>query len=558
MLPLRAGYLAVFALAALACFGSIPRAVRITDSDTRRGLVGLLLCSGMWAAASAGRIAASSPTLQRASYMVGLIVGLASVGAWLYFCSAYAGYDYHHQRNTRRFSVAVFLAIVAVKLTNPVHSLYFTASVANEPFRHLSIELSVIHWTVTGLAYTLSGIGFYLLYELFRETQLETRRIGFLVGLTGAPAVVNIAAVAAVAPGVLLPFSYEPVAVALFAVGVLYVVDETFVAVPRRWRTEFVEQFSDPVLLVTRDGRVRDYNRVAVERYPALDGAVGRQLETVVPELHAVAAGSDNVVETRHDGETTFYTVQRTPLARGADAVGEVLVYRDVTDIERQRRERERQNEQLNDFSIALNHELRNAITVLGGFLDQSSQSVNGAVDFDSADVRRADDALSRMQRVIEELTTLAQYGQTAETTTECELGATAEAARAGGEFGSLSYSVERGATLVANHPRLEELLQEVFRFASANGATRVTIDVAGDVMTVTGNGEALSPCERSGALEFGPPVPVGDAEMALPTVRLLARVQGWTADIDPEYDDGVRLRIRGVTVRTKAEPAAE
>jgi hypothetical protein len=37
---------------------------------------------------------------------------------------------------------------------------------------------------------------------------------------------------------------------------------------------------------------------------------------------------------------------------------------------------------------------------------------------------------------------------------------------------------------------------------------------------------------------------------MLLPNVRTLARTHGWEARIDPDYDEGIRLVVSGVTVR--------
>ncbi|MFB6185268.1 MAG: histidine kinase, partial [Halobacteriaceae archaeon] len=81
-------YLIVFGAAAIACFASLTRVSRIEDPDTRRGLRGLLLTSGGWATAHVAFLLVPSAPLKHALYLVGLVVGLSAVGAWLYFCSA--------------------------------------------------------------------------------------------------------------------------------------------------------------------------------------------------------------------------------------------------------------------------------------------------------------------------------------------------------------------------------------------------------------------------------------------------------------------------------------
>jgi len=95
--PLFLLYVGIFIVAALACFASLTRLQHITHTDTRRGLWALLLTSGGWATAHVGFLVSPTTSLKLGWYTVGLVVGLATVGAWLYFCSAYTGRTYHHQ-----------------------------------------------------------------------------------------------------------------------------------------------------------------------------------------------------------------------------------------------------------------------------------------------------------------------------------------------------------------------------------------------------------------------------------------------------------------------------
>lgn len=42
---------------------------------------------------------------------------------------------------------------------------------------------------------------------------------------------------------------------------------------------------------------------------------------------------------------------------------------------------------------------------------------------------------------------------------------------------------------------------------------------------------------------------------MTLPGVGTLGRVQGFTVHVDPEYDDGVRVRVTDAPVTQRAVP---
>jgi len=205
--PLFLLYVGVFLIAALTCFASLTRLHHITDSDTRQGLWALLLTSGGWAAAHVGFLVSPTTSLKLGWYTLGLVLGLAAVGAWLYFCSAYTGRTYHRNPTYRRLAIAVYIALVAVKVTNPLHREYFTTTVVATPFPHLSVYTGPLHWTAMGLSYALAFVGYFMLLELFTQIDLDTRALFALVGITGLPVVLDL--VGYTTP-YLIDITYEP------------------------------------------------------------------------------------------------------------------------------------------------------------------------------------------------------------------------------------------------------------------------------------------------------------------------------------------------------------
>ncbi|SHG47086.1 histidine kinase N-terminal 7TM domain-containing protein [Halobaculum gomorrense] len=240
-------YVLVYAVAIVGCSAALRRAVVIDDDETRRGLVGLLVSSGGWAAAQLAYLLAP-PAYQYALYLAGLIVGLTTVGAWLYFASAYTGRAFHRTPAYRRAAVGTYLAIVAVKLTNPVHELYFTAERVATPFVHLAIQQGMAHWVVTGLSYALVTVGFFMLFEQFLEADFDTRPLAALVGVTALPVAFDVVEIASAS---LLDLSLEPVGVAAFAVGTLYAFDDRFLSV------QLSDGVDDGLVYLDEDDRLR-------------------------------------------------------------------------------------------------------------------------------------------------------------------------------------------------------------------------------------------------------------------------------------------------------------
>ena len=550
MNPVRVAYLGVFGFAAIACFVGAWRATTVVDEDTRTGLFALLTLSGTWAGASVGRLLPIEPAFQTTFYVLGLVTGFATVGAWLYFCSAYTGSGYHRRGTVRVGAVALYLVVLTIKLTNPLHGLYFATTVQADPFQHLAIDLHAMHWVITGLAYALSAVGFYLLYELFDQSHYDTTALGALVAITGAPAIVDVLAYTSVAPEVLLKFNFEPVGVALFAIGALYVVDETFVAVPRFWQEHLLDHLDEVIVVLDRNDHVRDYNHTAAALFPPLADGIGEPVQDALPNVAGRLADDGTVLELDRDGDDAgFYRVRSVSLSDGSSGDrGRVVICADVTEVERQRRELERQTEQFDDFAEATTHELRNAVTLIDGYLDLVAERV--ADDRDVAEdgsIERAAAGVDRMRSVVADLTTLVRYSRPPEALSACDVRAVVVDGCANATVDGIDYEVEGRQHVQADVSRLTELFADVFEFAAANGGTQLTVAVDDDAIVVTTDGPTLSPRNREKAFAYGEPVPSADAGMALPNVRMLARALGWTSTIGESDAGSLQLRFDGV-----------
>ena len=253
-------YIGVFGLCGVVCFAAIGQAQTFQDPDVRRGLVGLL----------------------------------ATVWSWLYFCSAYAGRTYHRNTTLRRASAAVFLLVVSVKVTNPIHGAYFTAMQVSTPFAHLAVEHDVFHWIATGLSYVLSAVGLFIVFQLFSESGYDTRPLSALSVLIALPVVLDI--VAQFTP-LLINIIYAPIGVAVFAVGVLFVFQRRFLAVQR---TSFGDDLS---IYLDERGYIRDYSATVGEVLPELAEATGDRLAEAVPSVAEALDTDDQILERDHAGE---------------------------------------------------------------------------------------------------------------------------------------------------------------------------------------------------------------------------------------------------------------
>jgi len=525
------GYEVLFGATALACFAAATRALQVEDRELRWSLLALLFTSGGWSASHVGMFALPNP-YGEISYLLGLVLGFGTVWAWLYFASAYTGRVYHREPTFQWVAGVIYLGVVVVKVTNPLHQLYFETTFVTDPFPHLTIQQGVFHWAVTGLSYALAAAGIFMLLDLFVSSDYDAWPLAVLVGLTGLPVTLDIVGYAT---PLLVDIIYAPIGVGAFAIGVLFLFRDRFLAV------QATGGVNDPLVFLDDDGLIRDYNDPAGDLFPTL--TVGDPLDEIVPGA-TDAAADDQLLEHTAEGERRFFVVSNSVFEVGQNRVGQVVLFSDVTDSEQRRRELARHNRQLEDFAGAMTHELRNSLQVIDWNVQAAAETVDP--DFDRQNpLETAAGATDRMGDIVDDFTLLARQGQTVEELQRVDLREAVEDARRDADA-DISVTVADGVTVEAEPRRLRALFTSAFEFADRNGATEATVEVTRDGFAVVDDGDPpVDPVEKY--FSYDEAVPDAKAGMKLPNVRSLASVHGWEVAVDASYRDGVRVAVSGV-----------
>ena len=325
--PVYLGYTSGFVLATAACLGAAWRARSLSRPDVRRALLAFFLGSAGWAGTYVGFLLAGSPTGKHLFYQGSLIVGFGTVFAWLWFCSVYSGRRLHRRRGAWYFAAAVFVAVTALKVTNPWHGLYYRLEPTGGAFG-LVVTHETLYWVVMALAYALAAAGYLMIFEAFLRARARTGPLAVLTGLTALPAALNV--IGHVEPA-LLDITHEPLGVAVFAVGLLFAYETQFRVVQRAGNVE------DPNLTVGREGRIRGFGGGVARIVPPLgEGGIGRPLAEVLPGLAEVlGAGEVAVWSPEFEGRTRHYRVVTADLEEGVETRTAILS--DIT--EQKRRE---------------------------------------------------------------------------------------------------------------------------------------------------------------------------------------------------------------------------
>ena len=542
-------YLLVFGAAAVACFASLRRAHKVSNDDTRRGLIGLLVTSGLWAVFHVGYLAAPTVDLQYGFYMAGLIVGLSTVGPWLYFCSAYTGRTLHRQPTYRRIAVGVYLLIVSVKLTNPVHGLYFSSEIVSTPFPHLLIQHGVLHWIAMGLAYSLAMIGIFMLFELFAQVDYNTTPFAVLVVLTALPVVFDV--VGSVSPA-LLDLTYSSLGVAVFAVGVLFIYTDQFQTI------QLAGQYDDPVIVLDDKQQVRDYNTAAETLFPALKDGIDKELSSIAPRV-AVCLATDEPLECTENGESRYYSVSSNHFSTGKAKIGQLVLLKDVTEEERYRIELEAQNARLEQFTGMVSHDLRNPLNIAQGNIDLARETG------DNDPLETVKTALDRMEDLIADLLALARQGQPIDDTEVVSLAEIATSCWEMVDVADAELVVDGDLDLDADRDRLQQLFENLFRNAVEHGGDDVTITVGvlsdTDGFYIEDTGPGIPADTQSEVFESGYTTSRQGTGFGLSIVQEIADAHGWSIRVTDADSGGARFEIDtagGISAGSEPEADAE
>ncbi|WP_263807940.1 MULTISPECIES: sensor histidine kinase [Salinibacter] len=394
------GYLLAFVAATAACLGAALRARSIPSPETRQALTWFFSGSAVWAGAYVGFLLVGSAFEKHLFYQLSLIVGFGTVFAWLWFCSAYSGRGLHRSLKVQQFAAAVFVIVTALKVTNPLHGLYYGLEPVGGAFG-LVVTHETLYWVVMAVAYALSAAGYLMIFEFLLEAEAKVLPLGVLTGLTALPAAFNV--IGHVEPA-LLDITHEPLGVAVFAIGLLFAYETQFSVV------QLTGSVEEPNLTIGREGRIRGLGGGIQEIIPSLsEEDLGRPLTEALPGLGetirrgepAWRAGFEkgeaqecgggqattNTVQSeasaRSEEHCRYFRVIQTSLGQGMDT--QTVVLSDIT--ERKRRERElRESERR--FQAMLNDP-----NILAGVLapDGTFQKVNdtalGYIEATRADI---------------------------------------------------------------------------------------------------------------------------------------------------------------------------
>lgn len=202
-----------------------------------------------------------------------------------------------------------------------------------------------------------------------------------------------------------------------------------------------------------------------------------------------------------------------------------------------------RQNEQLESFADIVAHDLRNPLSVAQGFLELSRETG------DVAHFERVERAHARMERLIDDLLTLARQGQSIAEREPIELEDLARECWPQTRESTQLTVVEGLPVVSGDRSRLEQMFANLYRNAVTHGGDDVDVRVGplseGRGFFIEDDGPGIPPGKRPHVFDYGYTTSGEGTGFGLAIVREVVEAHGWEIVAREATTGGARFEVR-------------
>jgi len=231
---------------------------------------------------------------------------------------------------------------------------------------------------------------------------------------------------------------------------------------------------------------------------------------------------------------------------------------------DKQLRDREQelstQNDRLEQFATVVSHDLRNPLNVAIGRLGALKE------ECDDDNIAAIEQALDRMQALIDDLLLLARTGDSITEMETVALGTAVEDCWEVVDTGDAALVVDTDRKIQADVTRLKQLLENLIRNAIEHSATdeqmqssgasdydgpgvTVTISEIPGGFAVSDDGTGIPEADREAVFESGYSTTTDGTGFGLSIISQIAAAHGWTVTLTESDAGGARFEFTGVDV---------
>jgi PAS domain S-box-containing protein len=258
------------------------------------------------------------------------------------------------------------------------------------------------------------------------------------------------------------------------------------------------------------------------------------------------------IVNEQKNGTQYWIDQTITPVIDREDNIEHfVSINKDITERKEYEQELEHQNERLDEFASVVSHDLRNPLNVATGRIALAQD------EYDNEHIDAARGALDRMERLIEDMLSLARHGETISESKPVSLESVSNMAWEQVEAGDGDLSVRTDRTILADTGRIQQMLENLFRNSVEHSEESVTVRVGAcdGGFYVEDTGPGLPEAEDGALFESGYSTNDEGTGLGLAIVQRIAGAHGWEIRATNGSDGGARFEITGVEWASQDAP---
>ena len=567
-------YQITLAVAGLLCTGVATYAWRHRERRGATLLVGVFLSVVFWTA-MAGLVSAYPGTWIAKAATRSWIVGV--VGSVLFLLLLALRYTGREQYISRKLIALLLVEPVLINVAvwaPQTRDLVFEFGVLDPTTFHGYVvrtgPLFLIH---TGYSYVLLTVATIMLVSFaIRSEFLYQRQVAAILVSVFAPWIGNAVYLFGPASVDLTPVAFAVTGLALWWA----IFRGDFLEIVPVARSTVVDNIGAGVFVTDRENRLVDINPEGREMLGLEDAdALGMDATALLAGMPAVREQFEAVadVDSEVTGEVSFganhYQVRVQPLEddRGT-LVGRLFLVNDVTAQKRRQRELERQNDQLEQFASVVSHDLRNPLNVASAKLEL------GRLNDDDAELEAAEDALARIDDIIDDVLTLAREGTQVEDRRRVSLESLANRTWGNVETPNATLEVAGDREFEAEEQRLLRAFENLFRNAVEHSSTgnqnsgssgdavehgredvTVTVGPTADGFYVEDDGPGIPPDQHDEVFEEGFTTNEDGTGFGLSIVQSIVEAHGWEISVTESEAGGARFEVAGIAPLADERP---
>lgn len=321
--------------------------------------------------------------------------------------------------------------------------------------------------------------------------------------------------------------------------------DDESTLVPIAWTERLQDLVGRPPLLDSDSLAWPTYNNTTMKYYA--DASTVEGTPTVGTELRTemyVPLGDYGLLGVFSSEQDDFNAHEREIISiLAANATAALNSIFQTTELRETTQQLKRQNEQLDQFTSIVSHDLRNPLSVAEGYVEMARE------EHDSEHLSTVADAHTRMHTLIENLLVLARSGKQIDEVDEVALSHLIEACWGNVATAKATLVTDVDRQIQADRSRLRQLFENLMRNAVEHGGEDVTVSIGAldDGFYFEDDGPGIPSEERDRVFEAGYLMADDGSGLGLNIVKQVAEAHGWNVSVTDGSDGGARFEITGV-----------